>query len=67
MSRPVRRDDLRCGCGSLMARLREGQLELKCRRCKRVHVLKIDTAQSPDAAEIACCARGATVTIVDRS
>jgi hypothetical protein len=27
--------ELRCGCGSLLARLVEGSVELKCRRCKR--------------------------------
>ena len=28
--------DLRCGCGSLLARLVPGAVELKCRRCKRL-------------------------------
>jgi len=28
-------DDCRCLCGSLLARLVEGAVELKCRRCKR--------------------------------
>ena len=28
--------DCRCGCGSLLARLRGDGVELKCRRCKRV-------------------------------
>ena len=27
--------DLRCGCGSLLAKLVSGAVELKCRRCKR--------------------------------
>ena len=27
--------DCRCLCGSLLARLVEGAVELKCRRCKR--------------------------------
>jgi hypothetical protein len=27
--------ELRCGCGSLLARLVGGAVELKCRRCKR--------------------------------
>lgn len=31
--------DCRCGCGSLLARLRPDGLELKCRRCKRVVML----------------------------
>jgi len=28
-------NSLRCGCGSLLARLVEDGVELKCRRCKR--------------------------------
>lgn len=27
--------ELRCGCGSLLARVVAGVVELKCRRCKR--------------------------------
>lgn len=29
-------DELRCGCGSLLARMVGASVELKCRRCKRV-------------------------------
>ena len=29
-------DEVRCDCGSLMARVTERGIELKCRRCKRV-------------------------------
>ncbi|HET8542728.1 MAG TPA: hypothetical protein VFL83_22835 [Anaeromyxobacter sp.] len=29
-------EDVRCGCGSLLARVVDGAVELKCRRCKRV-------------------------------
>ncbi|HTN50768.1 MAG TPA: hypothetical protein VML50_00070 [Anaeromyxobacter sp.] len=28
-------EDLRCGCGSLLARVVGGEVELKCRRCKQ--------------------------------
>ena len=31
----VETDDCRCLCGSLLARLVTGGVELKCRRCKR--------------------------------
>ncbi len=31
--------EVRCGCGSLMARVTARGLELKCRRCKRVVLL----------------------------
>jgi phage FluMu protein Com len=37
--------DCRCLCGSLLARVIEGAVELKCRRCKRTLVVPI----SPDA------------------
>ncbi|MCA9552377.1 MAG: hypothetical protein KC933_20245 [Myxococcales bacterium] len=30
------RQDVRCCCGSLLAKLVEGGVELKCRRCKRI-------------------------------
>jgi hypothetical protein len=33
--------DLRCDCGSLLARRVEGGVELKCRRCKRTVVLPL--------------------------
>jgi phage FluMu protein Com len=33
--------ELRCGCGSLMARLTHAGLELKCRRCKRLVVVPV--------------------------
>jgi hypothetical protein len=29
--------DCRCACGSLLARVVDGVVELKCRRCKRTH------------------------------
>lgn len=31
--------DFRCVCGSLMARFSEKGLELKCKRCKRIHLI----------------------------
>jgi len=34
-ARPLGKGDCRCACGSLLARLVEGAVELKCRRCKR--------------------------------
>ncbi|NKE70413.1 hypothetical protein MNODULE_06635 [Nitrospiraceae bacterium HYJII51-Mn-bac16s-1-B09] len=32
---------LRCLCGSLVARIVDGNLELKCKRCKRIHLLPL--------------------------
>jgi len=34
-------DDCRCLCGNLLARLVAGGVELKCRRCKRTHVIPL--------------------------
>jgi hypothetical protein len=33
--------ELRCGCGSLLARVVGAAVELKCRRCKRTVVLPL--------------------------
>lgn len=35
-------DELRCDCGSLLARWTPDGLELKCRRCKRRIVVPMD-------------------------
>jgi phage FluMu protein Com len=35
------KNSLRCSCGSLLARLVPGGVELKCRRCKRKVVIPI--------------------------
>jgi hypothetical protein len=34
-------DALRCHCGSLLARLVPGGVEIKCRRCKRTVVIPL--------------------------
>lgn len=36
--------EVRCECGSLMARLVGNRIELKCRRCKRVVQVATDRA-----------------------
>jgi hypothetical protein len=41
--------DVRCTCGSLLARWTPAGLELKCRRCKRHVVVAIEEARSPPA------------------
>ena len=33
--------DARCHCGNLLARLTARGVEIKCRRCKRVHVVPL--------------------------
>lgn len=37
--------ELRCPCGCLVARLVGGRLELKCRRCKRVGCVSLQSLQ----------------------
>jgi len=37
--------ELRCDCGSLMARVTVQGIELKCRRCKRVLVVATEHAR----------------------
>ena len=36
------RVDERCECGNLVAKLTENTVEIKCRRCKRIHIIPID-------------------------
>ncbi len=40
--------DCRCACGSLLARVVEGGVELKCRRCKRTVLVPL-TGATADA------------------
>ncbi|AUX23110.1 hypothetical protein SOCEGT47_036290 [Sorangium cellulosum] len=44
-------DALRCDCGSMLARLVPGGIELKCRRCKRVVVVPLSAAEESAVAE----------------
>jgi hypothetical protein len=34
--------EVRCGCGSLLARLVGGEVELKCRRCKQTWTIPLE-------------------------
>ncbi|MCB9554968.1 MAG: hypothetical protein H6707_02615 [Deltaproteobacteria bacterium] len=45
-------DELRCCCGNLLARWLERELELKCRRCKRVIRLPYPEKQQPERVNI---------------
>ncbi len=36
------RVDERCECGNLVAKLTETTVEIKCRRCKRIHIIPMD-------------------------
>jgi hypothetical protein len=44
-----RPDDVRCACGSLLARWTPAGLELKCRRCKRHVIVPVEEARAPPA------------------
>ncbi len=46
--------ELRCDCGSLLARLISGEIELKCRRCKRVLTLRVPASGELEGASCAC-------------
>ncbi len=42
--------DCRCLCGSLLARVVAGGVELRCRRCKRTVVVPLESDRSVPAA-----------------
>jgi phage FluMu protein Com len=42
-------EDLRCGCGSLLARIVGAGVELKCRRCKRTIVVPFQSEHEMEA------------------
>jgi phage FluMu protein Com len=44
-TRPATRD-VRCHCGSLVARIIDGELELKCRRCQRIALVSLRAADA---------------------
>ena len=52
-------DDCRCLCGSLLARVVDGQVELKCRRCKRTLLVPITELPGSEAHVPAPAARRA--------
>jgi phage FluMu protein Com len=39
-------DEVRCECGHLLAKLTPEGVEVKCRRCKRMHVLPVSAVGS---------------------
>jgi phage FluMu protein Com len=49
------RGDCRCACGNLLARLTPRGIEVKCRRCKRVVLLTVESDR--DASEPSGIAR----------
>jgi hypothetical protein len=48
--KPCAENDLRCLCGSLIARLVEGGVEVKCRRCQRLVLLPLEPGAAAAAA-----------------
>jgi phage FluMu protein Com len=45
--------DCRCLCGSLLARVVDGGVELKCRRCKRTLLVPFEAPATPVATSAA--------------
>lgn len=42
-------EELRCACGSLLARYVDGRVELKCRRCKRTMWITVSAEGDPES------------------
>ncbi|NBD08114.1 MULTISPECIES: hypothetical protein [Corallococcus] len=42
-------EELRCMCGSLLARLVPGGVELKCRRCHRTQVVPLESSSPAES------------------
>ncbi|OGW76477.1 MAG: hypothetical protein A3J72_10125 [Nitrospirae bacterium RIFCSPHIGHO2_02_FULL_40_19] len=54
VTRMNKKDEIRCECGSLLARLTKDKLEVKCRRCKRVWIIPVNIKKEV----IKCCNSG---------
>ncbi len=50
--------DCRCACGSLMARLVDGGVELKCRRCKQTTLVPLVAGEAGMPRPRSVAARG---------
>ena len=50
----VNAQEARCHCGHLVAKLRKEGVELKCKRCKRIVILPLDS-QQPYSVNFAPC------------
>jgi phage FluMu protein Com len=48
-------NELRCQCGSLLARLVAGEVELRCRRCKRAVTLELRVGLEDHRVLVARC------------
>ncbi len=59
--------DLRCSCGSLLARIEAGDLEIRCRRCKRTVRLELRRAPSGGGRLIVarCCGEEEFLTVAE--
>jgi hypothetical protein len=44
--------ELRCECGSLAARVVDGKIELKCRRCQRIGLLDLGNVLQGGVVEV---------------
>jgi phage FluMu protein Com len=54
---PPVENDLRCNCGSLLAKKIGDRVQLKCRRCKRVAWLNPATMAAGSTEKVTICSR----------
>jgi phage FluMu protein Com len=61
MTPPSKRtDEVRCHCGSLIARIVDGKLELKCRRCQRIGLIELGQKEPVAIEWVSSPSRGRT-------
>lgn len=46
--------EARCGCGQLLAKLREANLEIKCKRCKRIVTISFNKLKESEITIAPC-------------
>ncbi|MCC2641490.1 MAG: hypothetical protein K0S45_1903 [Nitrospira sp.] len=44
-TRSLKHDDVRCDCGQLVARWAEHEIEIKCKRCRRLVKIAFDAIE----------------------
>lgn len=49
-ARSLKHDDVRCGCGQLVARWSEQAIEIKCKRCRRLVKIAFDAIEGMPSA-----------------
>ena len=46
------REEIRCECGSLVAKLIGSNIELKCRRCKRLALIPLEEFKRAESVDV---------------